>query len=230
MITPGSNSFISTDEVMAAYNEWATAEEVQAMLGKEKMGVLINRLFDNPPLVQLQKDKNSCYYYQGLKLVTSQERKSMSAQPIVLPAHMEAIQDQEYYIVTVRTFHIFDDMSMEVVFGLNTEDRFVRLSIGDKFIQNPQKFGIHFHSQKDQLFIDGVRRITDHLKFCYGIKEDLEGHGSKVPVAHKWGLSNVVSNTTTYWTSYHSRQCDIFIKMSCLRKTTTCRPCKKDVG
>lgn len=147
-----------------------------------------------------------------------------------MPQHMEAFQDNEYYIVKVRTFHIVNNDSVEFIFGLNTEDKFVKVSIGEEFIENPQKFGIHFHSEKDQCFIDGIRRITDHLKFCYGIQDDLSGHGSKVPLEYSWGLSNPALNTTKYWKSYHSKNCDIFIKMSCLRRTSTCRPCKKDVG
>ena len=94
----------------------------------------------------------------------------MSGQNIVVPAHMEACHDHEYYIVKVRTFHILNNESVEFIFGLNIENKFMQPSIGDDdFIQNPQHFGIHFHSGKDQCFIDGIRRITDHIKFCYGI-------------------------------------------------------------
>ena len=199
---------------------------------QKKMGIIIKRLFDHPPLRPkvLSGQKHSCYI--GLHMHSVEER-SKSGPVINIPAWVNRVlPEHEIHGYQFTTLYLMDGVNQYIQVYISEEAGYYHIYLGDQKVPNISRLGLHDIPHHDECFFESMKTFAKKSKPCLSLSVDKidvsNCDSSIVPEIHHWEyISN--SKETMQFSSYHSHRCYVFMKLTSDMANTTCRLCYHDL-
>ena len=199
----GSDSKTSLNEMMEHYSNICSAVGIESTCNKFKLGQTLTRFFDTADLHQ-SKDgfEDLTYKYVGLKLRPQSDRMGTPYGVLNFPSNWIAGIDNGSYIINIPTNLLLNGKAFNINVGYDMNQHIVQLIFNGKVISNVQEFGIQSIDRLDQVFADGLKKLTSKMNFCRGLCVNNEQ--STVPILHNW-KEETTEHTVHEWSSYRSK-------------------------
>ena len=213
---------------MEHYSNVCATVGMESTCNKFKLGQTSTRFFDTADLHQ-GKDglEDLTYKYVGLKLRPQSDRMVTPYEVINFPTNRIAGTDNDQYIINIPTNLLLNGKAFDINFGYDMNQHTVQLLFNGKVISNVQEFSIQSVNRLDQVFADGLKKLTSKMNFGRGLCVNFNEQ-STVPIMHNW-KEETTEHTFDKWSSYHSKNCKYLLPFSKEYSMCICHTCIKDL-